>query len=103
MEKRSFTIVSVHDVHGKKKGKVNAGGRFLSSTPRGAASKAATRICRESKIKGQCTMVIKMQETTSGSSKKEYTYKVKRIRDDRTVERDGVEITYKYRTVVTKH
>lgn len=97
---RSFTIVSVTTHTGHVKGKENLGGRFVSRTPAGAARKAAGQICRSSKIKGQCTLNIKLRETTRGSKGKEYTYSVKRVRDPVTVERDGVEITFNYRTKV---
>jgi hypothetical protein len=102
MDKRSFTVIAVEDVHGKKKGKANLGGRFLSTTPSGAVKKAASQICRNSAIKGRCTLVITMRETTSGSQHKEYTYKVSRIYDPVTVVRDGVEITYNYSVEVER-
>jgi hypothetical protein len=72
----------------------------LSLTPSSAARKAASQICRASKIKGQCTLTIVIQETTRGSAGKMYTYKVKRVLDPVTLIRDGVEITYKYKTLV---
>ena len=97
---RSFTLVAVENVKGGKKGKENLGGRFVSRTPAGAAKKAVTQICRASKIKGQCTLNVTVRETTRGGEKKEFSYKVKRVHDPVTVERDGVEITYKYRTSV---
>ena len=96
MSDRSFTIVKVTDIHGKKKGKANLGGRYISSTPMGAAKKAASQICRASSIKGRCTLIVTVQETTQGSGKKEYTYKVSRVYDPVVVERAGEEIVYKY-------
>ena len=99
MDKRIFTVVEVHSSSGKK-GKQNTGGRFLSVTPSGAARKAVSQICRSSKIKGQCSLKIVIQETTRGSNGKIYTYKVRRVLDPVTIVRDGVEITYKYKTVV---
>ena len=97
MSDRSFTVVKVTDVHGSKKGKANLGGRFVSSTPMSAAKKAVSQICRASSIKGRCTLIVTIRETTQGSSKNEYTYKVSRIHDPVTVERNGEEITYNYR------
>jgi hypothetical protein len=102
MSKRSFTIVSVEDTHGKAKGKKNLGGRFLSDTPSGAARKAISRICRESAIKGQCTLKVTIRETTQGSQHKEYSYKGKRMMKPVTVQRGDEEITYKYVTKVMK-
>jgi len=100
--KRSFTVVSVKTSDGKEKGKSNLGGRFLSSTPSGASRKAATRVCRESKIKGQCSLVVTVRETTRGSLGKEYSYRVNRIklRNPDVVMRDGKEVVYKYTTKV---
>lgn len=100
MSKRSFTIVSF-SVKGKSKGSSN-GGRFISTTPSSAARKAATQICRDSNIRGQCSIVVKMKETTQGSSHKEFKYSVKRIklREPEIVMRDGQEIVYKYTTKV---
>jgi hypothetical protein len=97
---RSFTVIDVVTHSGRAKGKSNLGGRFISRTPASAAKKAATQICRESKIKGRCALDVTIQETTRGSSHKTYKYTVKRIKDPVTVERNGVEITYQYRTVV---
>jgi hypothetical protein len=100
MSKRSFTLTMVEDVNHKLKGKSHLGGRFISATPSSAARKAFSRVCRESKIKGQCTLNIEITETTQGSPKKSFTYKIKRIHDPKTVERNGEQITYEYRTVV---
>ena len=94
-EKRSFTVVSVVSKSGKK-GKHNLGGRFLSRNPISAAKKAFSRICRESKIKGVCSMNVVLRETSRGSSGKEFSYKVNRKYEPRTVVRDGVEVKYKY-------
>jgi hypothetical protein len=101
-DKRSFTIVSVKTSRGKEKGNANLGGRFLSSTPSGAAKKAATRVCRDSKIKGQCSLVISIRETTRNSSGKEHSYRVNRIRlsSPQVIVRDGQEVVYKYTTKV---
>jgi hypothetical protein len=100
-EKRSFTVISVETTTGRVKGSANLGGRFMSKTPSGAARKAASRICRESSIKGQCTLIVVVQETTQGSAHKSYKYKVKRIRDPVTIKyKGGLEITREYRTEI---
>jgi len=96
-DKRSFKIVEVGDMR-RQKGKHNLGGRYISSTPLSAAKKAFTRVCRETAIKGQCTLVIKIQETTRGADGKIFTYKGKRELNPVTVMRNGVEVTYKYKT-----
>jgi hypothetical protein len=96
-DKRSFKIVEVADARSPK-GKHNLGGRYLGSTPLSAAKKAFTRVCRDSAIRGQCTFVIKIQETTRGSNGKIFAYKGKRVMNPVTVMRNGVEVTYKYQT-----
>ena len=100
--KRSFTIVSVSDKNGKKKGKDNLGGRFISTTPAGAAKKAGTHICRNTKIKGRCTLNITVKEITRGSANKEFSYKYQRIHDPVNVVRGDVEIIFNYSSNVTK-
>lgn len=97
---RSFTIDHIITHTGHVKGKENMGGRYVSRTPLGAVKKAASRICRNSKIKGRCTIDITIRETTQGKDGKTFTYVVKRVKDPKTVVRDGVEITYNYRTIV---
>lgn len=80
-DKRSFTVVSG----------AQAGGRFISSTPRGAAAKAARRTGAKT---------VKIQETTRGSSGKVFEYKVTKVRDPITVNKGGQEITFTHKTVV---
>jgi hypothetical protein len=98
--KRSFTIVHVSTGTGKVKGSSNLGGRYMSHTPSGAARKAGSQVCRATKIKGQCSLVVTLKETTAGSAKKEFKYRVKRVKDPVTVVRNGQEVTYNYKTVV---
>ena len=71
---RSFTVVQLlkpaqinKKTHTAKKTKLTAGvgGRFVSKSPESAARKAFSQACREKKIKGQCTLIVKIQETTS--------------------------------------
>lgn len=92
---RSFTIIGASGA----KGSTNLGGRFISKTPVGAARKAASRICRESAIRGVCTLEIHIQETTRGGSGKVFMYKVSRKLNPREVERNGKIIKYKYTTI----
>lgn len=75
-DRRSFEVVKVT----KKDGcltKFNSG-RYESRTAHGAASKAFSQLCRVKRIRGVCTLIITMRETTQGSNKKEFTYKFKR-------------------------
>jgi hypothetical protein len=93
---RSFTVE-----HAKSGSKTLSGGRYMGSNPASAARKAATHFCREHKMsKKACTVNIVMRETTAGCSNKTFEYKAKRIYDPVTVERDGVEVEYEYRTEV---
>lgn len=98
--KRSFTVVYVRHKSKIKKGKHDVGGRFISSTPAGAARKAISRVCRSIPIKGQCSMMITIKETTAGCKQKEFKYNVRRVKNPVTVVRGGEKITYKYKTIV---
>ena len=100
-EKRSFTVVSVNHKRGAKSGS-NIGGRFLSSAPSGAARKAVSQVCRESSIRGQCTLYVAVKETTQGSAGKVFHYKVKRVVVNNKVDHDGKVINHKYTTIAKK-
>lgn len=100
---RSFTVISATTSTGRSKGVKNLGGRYIADTPGEAVKKAASKICGMSAIKGRCTLNIQIQETTQGSAKKIYEYKVSRILDPVTVDFKGVgEITFNYRTEVKR-
>ena len=73
--RRSFSVASVGPKGSCKKSRA---GRYLSNTAQGAALKAFTALCRKKRIRGQCTLVVTMKETTQGSNKKHYAYKLKR-------------------------
>ena len=75
---RSFTVVGV----GKQSGCKTKfhGGKYVSRTASGAARKAFSELCRIKKIRGVCTLTVSVKETTQGSSKKVYTYKLNRHR-----------------------
>ena len=73
---RSFTVINVGK-HGGCKTKFH-GGRYKGKTPAGAARKAFTEFCRIKRIRGVCTLVIVIQETTSGSKKHVSAYKLQR-------------------------
>jgi len=88
---RSFTITSVEKTDG---GKINfTGGRYISNTPRECVKKMFSKII-QSKSSAPRSLKIHMRETTSGSAKKEYSYKVNKQPKKVTIERNGVEITY---------
>lgn len=97
MEGRSFTVESMHKackslgVHG---------GRYISSTPSGAARKAFSQYYRHHRISGRLSLQIQIRETTSGSSQKVFKYNVSKVNQERQVVRNGETITYKYITKV---
>ena len=96
---RSFTITYVFDVSGKINRKIT-GGRYLSSTPSSAAKKAGQKICQISNVKGLCSFILYLKETTQGSAKKIYKYRIKRVKCNKSVIRDGVEINYHHQFIV---
>ena len=75
-------------------------GRYTSVHPVGAAKKAFSGLCNRKRIKGQCTLIITVRETTAGSNKKEFTYKLKRekLKEPLMGMRNGVEVAYLYKT-----
>jgi hypothetical protein len=95
---RSFTIEMASHVDGcpTKFSRKDFSGRYISRNPSGAASKALTQLCNVKKVKGQCTLFLKMKETTQGSKRKEYLYNVKREKLSKPVEiTNGVMVEYK--------
>jgi len=94
---RSFTIDMAAHVDGcpTKFSRKDFSGRYVSKTPSGAASKALTQLCNVKKVRGQCTLFIKMRETTQGSNKKEFLYNVKREKLANPVELSGRTLEYK--------
>ena len=87
---RSFTIISIEKTNGSKLSIKD--GRYMSETPAGAAKKMFSQgrqHCRD-----KCnSFKITLRETTQGSSKKEYKYRVTRVKDP-------IEIEYKNGDVV---
>ena len=69
---RSFTIeMAAHvDSCPTKFSRKDFSGRYISRTPSGAASKALTQLCNVKNVRGQCTLFLKMRETTQGSKEK---------------------------------
>jgi len=91
-KKRSFTlIVSETSIETK--------GRYLSKTPSSVAKKIGNRVL---KVEKKNTVKIKIKETTKDSKKKVFHYQVTRVKDPKTVIKDGKEIIFKYKTTVKK-
>ena len=97
-DSRSFTVVEI-STSKNKKSKENEGGRFIAKTPRAAASKAFSQTCRNSKIKGVCTLVVHMKETTQGADGKTFSYKLKRTKLSKPEVVNG--ITYRYKNTLS--
>ena len=92
---RSFTIVSIKKSDGSKISYKN--GRFMSSTPAGAAAKMyshANRTCRT-----KCnSLTILLRESTAGSAKKEYMYRVTKKKEETTVNLGKSEVVFGFKT-----
>jgi len=82
--KRSFTLTAVKHVDGCAT-KFHPG-EYMGSNPHQAASKAFTRLCNLKGIKGACTLVLTVRETTrEATTKKEFTYHARRVKLDEPV------------------
>ena len=73
---RSFAVVGATR-QGACKTKSHRG-RYIGRTPAGAARKAFSELCRVKRIRGICTLFVTIKETTQGSARKQYTYKLNR-------------------------
>ena len=97
---RTFKVVDA-----KRQGKCDTKfkpGRYTGKTPVSAALKAFNQLCRVKKIRGVCTLVVTVQETTRGSEGKKFTYKLNRMKLDKPVvlfKGTDKEYTIKYRNV----
>lgn len=94
---RSFTIVSIEKVGGGKSSYKD--GRFLSNTPSGAARKMFSKA--HNHCNGKCnSFKITLRETTQNSLKKEFKYRVSRVKQETEVEYKGETITHLFTTKV---
>ena len=75
---RSFSIIHIGK-HGDCKTKFKAG-RYINRNPLGAAKKAFNAHCRVKRIRGACSLYVSVKETTQGSLKKVFTYKIRRVK-----------------------
>lgn len=75
---RSFEVVEASK-HGGCKTKSKPG-RYVARTPFGAARKAFNKLCAKKRIRGQCTLIVGVRETTAGSAHKVFRYKMKRAK-----------------------
>ncbi len=94
---RTFTIEAVYQ-QGKRLR--ITGGRYKSSSASSAASKAFSQVIRKKGILGRVTLEIHMRETTQGSMKKIFKYKVSRVNNSTEQVINGETIIFKYTTKV---
>lgn len=82
--KRSFTIHDAKHVDGcpTKFSRKDYTGTYTGNQPVAAAKKAFTNLCSVKKIRGKCTLLVTVRETTQGSAGKAWSYKVKRDKLD---------------------
>ena len=87
-----------------------SGGRYISSNPYSAGKKAANQLFRKihnepnfKKYKSSKTLKFVLRETTSGSNKKEFTYKAVQLKLPKPIILNikGNEIVYKYKIYIT--
>ena len=95
---------------GKKSKTTYDAEKLYSGTPERAARKAFTSLCKSKAIKGRCTLNITVQEVGQGKKPlmyqsgqpKQFTYSLRRqkLKTPKVVDRDGVDVSYQYETVV---
>jgi hypothetical protein len=80
--RRTFKVVEALNRDGCAT-KFNVDARYKSDktgSPMPAARKAFSQLCRVKNIRGRCAFYLTIQETTQGSDKKQYTYKLIRVK-----------------------
>lgn len=94
---RSFTIVSIIKPSGSKI--QYSGGRFMGESPSQVSRKVFSHANRHCRTKCN-SMTITIRETSQNSAKKEYTYRVKKVKDETTVDLGKTEVTFEFTTKV---
>ena len=99
--KRSFTILDF-----PKKGQEY--GRYLSTSPSNAASKAFTQLSRIINLKNSNVknhVIFTIRETTQGSPEKTYTYIGTRVELEQPIIQNisGKQITYRFKNIISKY
>ena len=96
---RTFTILN-SCIH-------KEGGKYKSTSPNGAAKKAASKLFKiakaDPKYKTIRRITFTLRETTKGDNKELFEYKASRVKLPKPIVRiiNGKEIVNKYKTVVT--
>ena len=96
-KERTFKVVDVRKQDGcSTKFKP---GRYVSSTPAGAAKKAFSELCRVKDVRGRCALYVKIAETTQDSKKKEFMYHMQRHTLEKPLiyKANGKEIRVRYK------
>jgi hypothetical protein len=98
---RSFTVVDAGK-HGGCKTKFR-GGVYKSRNARDAAKKAFRELCRVKRIRGVCTLILTLRETTQGSPKKAFSYKLRRhkLKVPKVIKLGNTEVVYEYESTAT--
>lgn len=102
--KHPYKIIRCTHTNGCKT-KFNENGRYISSTPSGAARKMHTQLCGRKRVKGRCTFRITFVRTDIPvSQRKEYVYITRRIKLKKPVQINiaGKNVVYKYKVLVEK-
>jgi hypothetical protein len=94
---RSFTIISIEKTNGSKLQYKD--GRFMGESPSQVSRKVFSHANRHCRTKCN-SMKITIRETTQNSAKKEYTYRVKKVKDETTVDLGKTEVTFEFTTKV---
>lgn len=97
-EYRTFKVVSA--LKNNCPTKVNSNSTYVSRNPMAAAKKAFSGLCNKKRIRGRCTLIVTVRESTSGEDKKEFSYELQRNKLSEPVIRvvNGVEYRYQYVT-----
>lgn len=101
--KRSFCLVSVYNDKGVVLYNSPHGhGRYLSSTPSGAAKKAGNRFCnsRSGKRRVACPITVVLRECTAGSQKKSFAYQFRRKAVKANIRHGDTQIVHRYKSTV---
>jgi hypothetical protein len=75
-------------------------GRFISKRPSNAARKIFAKAYAHLKASGPLSLKITLRETTRNSSNKEFSYKVRHIKEHKEVVLNNKTIVYNYVTKV---
>lgn len=81
---RSFTVIDVRKSDGTPT-KFPKDNRFVNKTPAQTARKMGNKLCNMKRVKGQCSFLMQVQETTQGSDSKTFAYTFRRVKLDEPV------------------